>query len=207
MLLQGILLGISLSFMVGPLMFAIVNASLERGLRGGLAVAAGIWLSDLLFMSLMLSGVDVLSRVTALPGFRLWAGLIGGLLLIVFGIASLFSKRRPQSFEDDATANHKHRSFLGYFLGGFLLNTINPFTLFFWLSIASAVIIPNGWNVRQALVFFSGMLGMVIGTDILKAYGAKLLRRYLTVNHIVRIRKGIGLTLIVFGLVLMIRVL
>jgi threonine/homoserine/homoserine lactone efflux protein len=94
-----------------------------------------------------------------------------------------------------------------YFLRGFLLNTVNPFTVFFWLGITGAVLIPNGWNNRETLIFFGGMLGTLVVTDTMKAYAAKRIRHFLTPRHTKQLRQAIGLLLIVFGLALVARVL
>lgn len=225
MLLQGILLGISLSFMVGPLLFAILQAGVERGFRAGLAVAGGIWASDVLYMLVVLYGLEALAAMTALPGFRFWAGLAGGALLVAFGLGNLFSNRLKAQ---GSPANTKHSDgfvppdstrlelsplpsspgiYLRYFLRGFLLNTVNPFTVFFWLGIAGAVLIPNGWNNVEILIFFGGMLGTLVVTDTLKAYTAKRVRGFLTPEHTRWVRVGIGILLIVFGVVLAVRVL
>ena len=88
MLLQGIVLGLSLSFMIGPLLFAILQAGIERGFRAGLAVAGGIWLSDVLYVVALRFGMDGLTALTAMPGFRLWAGIAGGLVLAGFGLGN-----------------------------------------------------------------------------------------------------------------------
>ncbi|MEN9414305.1 MAG: hypothetical protein RLZ62_609, partial [Bacteroidota bacterium] len=69
MLLKGVLLGISLSFMVGPLLFSVVEASIVRGFRAGMAVAAGIWSSDFLFIGLILWSMELFTTVTSLPEF------------------------------------------------------------------------------------------------------------------------------------------
>ena len=91
MLLEGILLGPTLSLMIGPLFFAIVQAALSGGIRAGIAVAVGLWTSDLLFVLRTYFGPSALASFTALPHFRLWAGLLGGLLLVIFGISALLS--------------------------------------------------------------------------------------------------------------------
>ncbi|MBK8969238.1 MAG: LysE family transporter [Lewinellaceae bacterium] len=197
MLLEGALLGLSLSFMVGPLLFAIVQASLERGFRAGFALAAGIWTSDVLYITLVYHGVDALATLTALPHFRLWAGLLGGAVLVIFGLGTFLRKRVPIADTHHTTAdrvldaldgpeapgvehNWMRWGYPGYWLRGFLLNTINPFTVFFWLGIASAVIVPNQWAPKETLGFFSGMLITLIATDTLKAYAAKRVRHFLT---------------------------
>lgn len=211
MLIQGILLGISLSFMVGPLLFAILQAGIERGFRAGLATAGGIWASDVLYVLAVLYGLEMLAAMTALPGFKLWAGLAGGALLVAFGLGNLLFKKLPsepqlsESFKLSESLQRK-KTYSAYFLRGFLLNTVNPFTVFFWLGIAGAVLVPAGWNDRQILIFFVGMLGTLVVTDTLKAYAAKQIRRFLTPRHTQQLRQAIGILLIVFGVVLMARV-
>ena len=162
MLLQGIVLGLSLSFMIGPLLFAILQAGIERGFRAGLAVAGGIWLSDVLYVLALRFGMDGLATLTALPGFRLWAGIAGGLVLAGFGLANLLMKAKaPENMGTAQTLRHS-KSLFRYALRGFLLNTINPFTVFFWLGIVSGrnrgILLPDRphagtvaskWNVRR----------------------------------------------------------
>lgn len=210
--------------MVGPLLFAIVQASLERGFRAGFALAAGIWTSDILYITLVYHGVDALATLTALPHFRLWAGLLGGAVLVIFGLGAFLQRRLPNTDTHHTTAdrvldvldgpeapgvehNWMRWGYPGYWIRGFLLNTINPFTVFFWLGIASAVIVPNQWTPNETLGFFTGMLITLIATDTLKAYAAKRVRHFLTPKHTRWVQRGIGLTLLVFGLVLVIRVL
>ena len=219
MLIQGIFLGISLSFMVGPLLFAILQAGIERGFRAGLAVAGGIWSSDVLYVLVIQYGMGALTALTALPDFKVWAGLSGGILLIAFGLGSLLFKKTPlpetRGFDrlskDVETANgrasRRERSYFAWWLRGFLLNTVNPFTVFFWPGIAGAVIIPNGWGNREMLVFFGGMLGTLAVADTLKAYAAKRVRHFLTPGHTRWVQRGIGFLLVVFGVALVARVL
>lgn len=221
MLIQGIILGISLSFMVGPLLFAILQAGIERGFRAGLAVAGGIWSSDVLYVLVVQFGTGALTTLTALPDFKVWAGLAGGMLLIAFGLGSLLFKKTPlprmetRSFDNlskgvetaNRSGHRRQRSYFAWWLRGFLLNTVNPFTVFFWLGIAGAVIIPNGWGNREMLVFFGGMLGTLAVADTLKAYAAKRVRHFLTPGHTRWVQRGIGFLLVVFGVALVARVL
>jgi len=224
MLLQGALLGLSLSFMVGPLLFAIVQASLERGFRAGFALAGGIWTSDVLYVTIIYHGMDALAALTALPHFRLWAGLAGGAVLVLFGLGSLLRRKVPTGDDHHTTADRvldvldgpeppgvEHNwvrwGYPGYWLRGFLLNTINPFTVFFWLGIASAVLVPGQWAPGETATFFGGMMGTLVITDTLKAYAAKRVRRFLTPQHTRWVQWAIGLVLVVFGVVLVARVL
>ncbi|MEO6038488.1 MAG: LysE family transporter [Saprospiraceae bacterium] len=202
MLIEGVLLGLTLSLMVGPLFFAIVQAALEGGLRAGIALAMGMWSSDLLFVLLTYFGTSVLASFTALPHFRLWAGLLGGILLIAFGISALLAQSAPKL---KLVAAKLPGPLYSYFLRGFLLNTVNPFTLFFWLSIGSGIVAINRGETLGLVRFFLGMLLTLALADLLKAWGAKYLRQWLTPPHIRRVQQGIGILLIVFGIVLLSR--
>lgn len=205
MFFQGILLGISLSFLVGPLLFAVIEAGIAQGFRAGVSVAAGIWVSDVIFVGIVLWGVETLAAITAVEGFGFWAGLLGGLLLIAFGAASFFSNPKLPKPDSATAVQVKQRSYSKLWLRGFLINTINPGTIFFWLGIVSAVVAPNRWTIPQSLTFFGGMLGALVVTDMLKAWGAKSIRRFLTPAHIRQVQRSIGLVLMVFGLVLILK--
>lgn len=224
LLVNGALLGLTLSFMVGPLLFAIVQASIERGFRAGVAVAAGIWISDVIFVLAVYRSVAAIETLTTLPGFKFWAGICGGLVLLLFGAANFLPRRLSATDTTDTAAdklldvldgheptdtdhNWKRWGYFGWWLRGFLLNTINPFTVFFWLGVAGGIVIPNQWGPWQVLLFFGGMLGTLVVTDTMKAYAAKRVRGFLTPGHIRWVRRGIGLMLIVFGLILVIRVM
>ncbi len=204
MLIQGILLGISLSFLIGPLLFTVVQAGIGQGFRAGIAVAAGIWVSDVLFVVAILWAVETLASITALEGFTFWAGIAGGIMLLVFGAGSAFSKAPKVEIADKIV---KKRTYRSWWFRGFLINTVNPGTIFFWLGIVSAVVVPNGWNQQETLVFFGGMLGTLVLTDTLKAWAAKSIRGFLTPKHIRQVQQGIGLVLMLFGLVLIFRVI
>jgi len=210
MLLQGMLLGISLSFLIGPLLFAIVEAGIAQGFRAGVSVASGIWLSDVFFVVAVFYGIDAMEALVALPHFRLWAGVVGGLMLTGFGLGSLWKARQLKPIkilaeEDFSRLQARQKTYLWWFLRGFILNVINPGTIFFWLGIVTAVVVPSGWSKSEMLIFFGGMISTLIFTDILKAWAAKKLRRFLTPTHTKRMQQGIGVLMILFGMGVLIR--
>ncbi len=204
LLMKGLLLGITLSFMIGPLFFSIVQASLEAGFRAGMAVAGGIWTSDLLFIVLVQQGLKAMEALTALPDFRFWAGIVGGVMLVLFGLAGLLSDRKSTSVRaaGEELTVLENKGYWGQWIKGFLINTFNPGTLIFWLGIATGVVAPNAWTRGEINLFFGAMMSVLIFTDLLKIYAAKRVRNWLTPTHIVQVKRTIGLVLIVFGVVL-----
>ena len=192
-----------------------------RTFRAGLALAAGIWTSDALYILLVVRGVDALASLTALPHFRVWAGLAGGVVLVAFGLTSLLRRQIPTGEDAPTTAdrvldaidgpeppgvahNWMRWGLPGYWLRGFLLNTINPFTVFFWLGIGGSLV---SMHAHERLSFFTGMFAVLIAADTLKAWGAKKLKQWLTPTIVVKIQKAIGFLLIVFGIAILVRVL
>lgn len=209
MLLQGILLGVSLSFMIGPLLFAIVEAGIGQGFRAGVSVAAGIWFSDVLYMLAALYGLEAMETVVSFPHFKVFAGVLGGLLLAGFGFGSLWKARAAVPVTEGSdipeTPVKSPKTYLWWWIRGFLLNTVNPGTVFFWVGIVSAVVLPSDWGKSEIVVFFGGMLSTLVVTDTLKAWAAKRLRRFLTARHTQQIQRVLGIVLLVFGVVLLLR--
>lgn len=194
-------MGLTLSFMIGPLFFSVVEATLDRGYRAGLAVASGIWISDILFILAVQKGLESMKALVAIPGFRFWAGITGGLILVGFGVMTWFKgKITPENrAAKEQQILAKEKSVVGLWFRGLAINTINPGTLIFWLGTATGIVAPNGWSNTQISLFFGAMMAVLITTDILKVYGAKYLRNWLTPGHILLVRRIIGVVLVVFG--------
>ena len=199
---QGFILGLTLSILAGPILFTLVQTSLERGARAGIFVGLGVWLSDFIFITLTWL---TLSQIQGLENdllFKSVTGLIGGILLVGIGIGFIVKKSKEWNANSSRSSV---KGYLGYWTLGFAINTFNPFTFFFWITVMSTIVLTNSWSLAEAIVFFGGIMGVVIITDILKVLLAKRLRKYLTPQHIMTIRKICGSALILFGVVLIIR--
>ena len=125
---NGILLGLALSILVGPLLFALIQVSIEQGIKAGIWVALGIWLSDTLFLVGIGLSINQISELVVSPLFRPIVGVLGGFVLIVIGVSMFISK--PTNIDAPHFELISSRWKLG--LNGFLINTINPFTVIFW---------------------------------------------------------------------------
>jgi threonine/homoserine/homoserine lactone efflux protein len=206
MLLEGIKIGLILSFMIGPIFFALVQTSVDEGFRAGLMVAVGIWVSDTSYVLGVYFGVSLLANVVNTQTFTLVLGVAGSILLIIFGLVTLLTI--PKGLLTDTLPEYKRSSsYLSLFIKGFLINTINPFTVFFWSSLMGTVVIKDGFNGTQAFGFFAGVLGTIVVTDLLKVFLAKRIRYSLRPVHLLWLRRISGAALIAFGVVLLVRVL
>lgn len=206
MLLEGIKVGLILSFMIGPIFFALVQTSVDEGFRAGMMVAVGIWVSDTSYVLGVYFGVSLLANVVNTQTFTLVLGVAGSILLTIFGLVTLLTI--PKGLLTNTLQEYKRSSsYLSLFIKGFLINTINPFTVFFWTSLMGSVVIKDGFNGTQAFSFFAGVLGTIVVTDLLKVLLAKRIRYSLRPVHLLWLRRISGAALIAFGVVLLVRVL
>ena len=57
----GCVLGFFLVISVGPVIFTIIKQSLNNGVKGGFSFVAGVWLSDIILVTVS-NGFSVLDR-------------------------------------------------------------------------------------------------------------------------------------------------
>ncbi len=202
--IEGIILGITLAFLIGPAFIALIQTSIHNGLNSGLLFALGISLSDLTLISLSyLGAIQFLDE----GANKFWVGIIGGCILIAFGVFTFFKKYKVaahRGIEVKVTVTGGGR--FRYVLKGFFMNILNPFLLIFWLGVMSFVSAKHGVATKEVVSFFTAAIVTVFVTDTLKCLAASQLRRFLNITILTWVNKGVGVSLIIFGLVMFARV-
>lgn len=204
-LIEGIGWGFFLTFLIGPIVFALLQAGIEYGFRAGAMMGLGIWLSDVFYICIMYFGFSYVRQITELAGFEFWMGLIGGIILMSFGIGNIWGPPPQLKYASDL-AIPRSNPYLALFTKGMLVNAINPFTIFFWLGMMSAISTRPKWGVTDIFIFFASIIGTIIITDLTKVYLAKQIRKKLKIDYLIWVRRITGLLLIVFGVTLIFRV-
>jgi threonine/homoserine/homoserine lactone efflux protein len=87
------------------------------------------------------------------------------------------------------------------FASGFLINTLNPGVLAFWLGNATVLALTH--TLKQRIVIFSTCLIINMAADVGKVLMAGKLRKRLTVHNLNIINKISGAILIAFGIALL----
>ena len=203
LLFQGIILGFTLAILVGPAFFTLLQTSIHRGFKSGIFLALGISLSDTTLVTLCVLG---LSQILSEGSHRQYFGLVGGLILIVFGIVTFTRKLESFTNSDDDNGNKKP-GFVTFILKGFFLNIANPILIIFWVGVASSVIssAEPGKLLNNIIVFFSGALLTTFSTDILKCFIANKIKAYLKPKILVIINHSIGAFLIISGILVIVK--
>lgn len=201
--LQGLLVGLSLSFMTGPMFFVLLQLGIEKGFRAGATAALGVWMSDSMYICLAYYSISHLLEMTEWQGFHFWASLLGGIIIIGLGAGILLKK--PDITPHKTQASFISHNWFGYWAKGFVVNTFSPFTAILWMGIMSTVNANGQLLPHQALQFFSAIIGFVICADLTKVLLAKNLQNWMQLKHVLIIRKVAGVILLSLGLILMIR--
>ncbi len=194
--IKGFGLGMILAISVGPVIFTILKQSLNNGQKGGFSFVAGVWFSDILLV--IISNMFSNLVVSALA-FKSTIAYIGAAFVISMGIYYLFFKK--VYFGEDKNVvlvQFGKKAFTKAFMSGFLINTLNPSVMLFWLINATAFAASN--TTTERFVIFSVCLGVNIIADILKVVLAAKVRHSLTPHNINIINKISGTILIGFGL-------
>lgn len=206
-LISGIYWGLFLTILAGPILVALLQTGIERGFTAGMTLGLGVWLSDILYITVVYMGVAFIMEIVNEEAFKLYLGLGGGLILFIFGIGTIISPAPDLSKEIEKKKGKKALTSLGLFLKGFLINTLNPFTIFFWISVTSTVIVKNQMDTKNAILFFGGIMGTIMLTDTMKVWMAKTIKHKIKPKFLVWVRRIAGGALAVFGLALIYKVL
>ncbi len=202
---EGIGWGLLLSVLTGPIFFTILQVSMERGFRAGLALVSGQWLSDFIYIGLAIWGAGYMRLLDTDPQFKetlsYYLGTVGAIFLSILGLVLLLTKTKNKGA--DNLSNSKSEA--AFFLQGFLINTLTPFPIFFWISLMSSAIGRGMQGVETAILLCTVML-MVILTDLLKVYAARKLGSFVNARYTLLVRKIAGLALILSGLLMLWRI-
>lgn len=199
LILQGILLGLTLAILLGPIFVTITQLSLEKGARAGMVASSGVWVSDFIIITLCFLFVQKINTLVHDDMFTYWIGLLGGFILIVFGLGA-FLKESTIEFNQ---SKHTTNDYIGFWTRGFLVNTVNPFTFIFWIGVISTYVIKEKISNTEAIIFFLSIMSVIMISDTAKVFLAKMIRTKLKQQHFNIFTKIAGIGLIIFGLVLL----
>lgn len=195
--------------MLGPAFFVLLETSIKKGIRAALAFDAGVLIADVIYIVIayvFIQQVEELSHGDDNAIIR----AIGGILFIIYGYFTFFrvvskvDKVKMKNPKFEGTENTK--DYWIHFIKGLLLNLANPLVVFYWFSVMAF----GHSGHKEALSAFEIFLflGVVLGTfftiDVIKIFGAKRLRPFITVNLLSSLNRITGTILMAFGTFLLI---
>ena len=183
-----------LSSMLGTVFFFLVQNSLANGVKSTIYIALGVISSDLLLIilshfnsSLFPSGGQA----------EIWVRMGGAMFLLFLGISNI-RKHTKLKYNTEII-----RSPWMLASKGFMLNGLNPGNYFSWLSISAILTNVNHYTTAQLYWFYGGAMASIFGMEMLIAFGAVKIKRFVSEKLLHRIDVALGIVLIIFALVLL----
>ena len=201
-ILTGIPLGIFLSFLIGPVFFVLLETSAVKGFRAALVFDLGVVFADIVFISIAyFSSYRLIHSLKNDPSIFIF----GGILMLTYGVISFIKLRKIATTEavSEIAEIMIKKNYFSLFLKGFLLNFINVGVLLFWFLILITIGPKLELDPSRMLIFFSTVILSYLLVDTGKIILAKQLKHKMTPENILKIKKGVSIILIVFGLTIM----
>lgn len=200
---EAVLIGFFLAFMIGPVFFMLIQTSIIKGARAAITFDLGVIFGDIIFILIAYYGSkSLLEQIKDDP--RLF--YIGGLILLVYGLITYLDKSQKRAIQDDSLVVMPEKTnYFKLFTKGFLLNFINVGVLAFWLGMI-VVIGPNlEMHPGKIFNYFTLILVSYLITDLGKILLAKQLKKKLTPKVIYKVKRTMGIILMIFGVVLILK--
>lgn len=207
-LFWAILIGVFLSAVVnmGPSFITLVQTSLHRGFRSAAWFVTGVILNDAMVIAIcILASVQIVMNSSREAAF---ACIGAGLILLLFGIFTFRKKVQDQKARDEyieQRANEaikkqdKKPAWFVFLAKGFVINILNPFVWIFWFSAVAMVAGNMGGNKVSTIVFFAIILGTTWFLELLKAWGAAKLKKFLDADRTTLMNRIAGVLLMLCG--------
>lgn len=127
--LQGMVLGFGAAVPIGPINVLIMSHALKKYTLA-LAIGFGAMSADIIYLFLMTFG---LLKTFNDPFILQNIAIFGFIFLFIIGVALLKSAGRHLHVKKDIAQS----GFIATYIKGLILTLLNPYTIGFWLSIAS----------------------------------------------------------------------
>ena len=189
---RGLLIGLSIAAVVGPMSILCMQRTLIFGQRYGLVSGLGIATADAVYGSIAAFGVTVIASF--LVSQQVWIRLIGGLFLVYLGVKTILT--RPAERAAPAQAN----SFFGAYASTLLLTLTNPLTILSFAAIFAGLGVGTTGRASPATIVL--VLGVLVGSAlwwVLLSSGVDLVRARVTPRLLRWINRLSGALLVAFG--------
>ena len=193
LILSAIGLGFMLSLVfIGPIFFLLIETSFCRGHRHALALDLGVITADILcIIAAYFASADLVELIDKHPGFY----RITALIILVYGIFMMLTKTQMHVANENKIIS---QNYFKTFVNGFLFNILNVGVILFWL--VTVISVRNEYpDLQNFLLYISLVIATYLVIDLLKILLAKQFHYKLTQNLANKIRKTVGIILIIFS--------
>jgi threonine/homoserine/homoserine lactone efflux protein len=202
---NAFLIGFFMAFMIGPVFFMLIQTSILKGARAAIIFDLGVILGDITFILIAYYGSrSLLEKIKDDP--RLF--FIGGLVLIIYGLITYFDRQNKKEAIESAKGLEVpilKNNYLKLFFKGYFLNFINIGVLAFWLGTVLVIGPTLKMNQNAIFTYFAVIILGYFATDLGKIFLAKQLKDKMTPILIYRVKRIMGIILIICGVFLILK--
>jgi threonine/homoserine/homoserine lactone efflux protein len=199
-IIKGLLLGLILSISLGPVIFAILKQSITNGRRAGYIFVAGVSTSDI---GLLLIANIFTSIFLLVLDHKAFIAMAGAGFLLLLGLYTLFFKKIKIEYDEKGEEKvFRKRDYLGIYISGFLMNTLNPSVFIFWFAWTAAIgasAAETNNPIQYKFLVFATCLVFLLLSDLIKVALASRLRPSLTEKNLIWINRLSAIIILVFS--------
>lgn len=196
LILSAVGLGIMLSLVfIGPIFFLLIETSFSRGPKHAFALDLGVILADILCIAAaFFASGDLVEIIDEHPGFY----RITAFLILIYALYMIVSKTKMHL---PGEVKMIHQNYFKTFLNGFFFNILNIGVVLFWL--VTVISVRNSYaDIDEFLLYMTLVVSTYLLIDLVKISLAKQFHYKLTEKVTNLVRKGVGVVLIVFSILI-----
>jgi len=200
--IPAILLGIVLSFTIGPVFFTILEISVSKGFKAAVFFNIGVVFSEIVFFAVAYASTsNLLNSIQENPSWK----ILGGVLLAFYAgitLLGMYQNKEKKEQQNLFKSPPPSPNLIKNLIKGFGLNIINFAVLVFWILIVANYAPGFQDSKYKMIVFFLVIVGTYFTIDLGKIYLAQQLKTSLTDSVIAKIKLIVNAIILIIGLVL-----
>lgn len=185
----GFFVGLTGALVPGPMLFATIETSLTKGWLSGPKVVSGHALIEMLIFVLIVAGFST----QAAQGAVLWISIVGGAVLVLFGIMTIKEGKHASLSGGDSV-------FKSPFAAGVITSISHPYFWLWWLTVGAGLVLMGlEISLVAAFIFLLGHLMADLSWYTLVSSAFSRGKSLMSEGTYQNLLMGCGLFLMVFG--------
>lgn len=196
-LARGGAIGFLVAAAIGPIAMLCIRTTLERGRIAGIAAGMGVAVADTIYAAIGAYGISFVGA--ALTSGESWLKLVGGIVLIAFGI--YLARKQPVNATEEREVP---KSIVADFGMTLVLTLTNPMTILSFAGLFAGVSGLRGFPLVEIPAL---LLGVFVGSAVwwvALAFVIGLIRHKISPTTMLWINRGSAAAIIGFGLYVLI---
>jgi threonine/homoserine/homoserine lactone efflux protein len=191
-LAQGGAIGFLVAAAIGPIAMLCIRTTLERGRIAGIAAGMGVAVADTIYAAIGAYGISFVGA--ALTSGETWLKLVGGIVLIAFGI--YLARKHPVSAVEEKEVP---KSIVADFGMTLALTLTNPMTILSFAGLFAGVSGLRGFPLTEIPALLIGVFAGSAVWWVALAFVIGLIRHKISPTTMLWINRGSATAIIGFG--------